>query len=227
MPSPDSSTTSTIPLSPSTPISSVGSPTVGAPFSIHTGRQGPIGGHGGDQPGVRPSRLVRNQRSCCSRSIGTRQRGRGRRIASSGARARQRISSSWLPFNSTATRCATNMLSLPSRGLPSSQTSARVAMPSNPSVAAPLSTRCRRHQKSSASSVRGSSQVHWPASRRALAAVPGTEAGCQFQSCRRSGVEPAAAVANCQPSRSSTRGVQATLRIPLMRLPRSTRIWRR
>ncbi len=57
--------TSTQPVAPSTPLRTTRLGTrMAARVSSHTPRQGPTGAAGGDQPGVRPNKVVRNQRNC-------------------------------------------------------------------------------------------------------------------------------------------------------------------
>ena len=66
---------------------------------------------GGDQPGVRPSSVVRNQRSCWCSIIGARQRGRGRFFASAGVERAAADHELALARARSRRSCATNMLS--------------------------------------------------------------------------------------------------------------------
>ena len=80
--------------------------------------QGPTTAAVGDQPGVRPNKVVRNQRSCWCSTMGARQRGLFRRTANCASSALKQITNvlpvlfSVLP---TSHACATNMLLLLSR----------------------------------------------------------------------------------------------------------------
>ena len=155
--------------------------------SFHT----PTAAAGGDQPGVRPSRVVRNQRSCWCSTIGARQRGRGRRCAN-------RLSSAWKCNNSvcepggTSRSCATNMLSLCSSGSPSSHTSATPARPSKPShavlpgSASPALKLTRYHQSSASKRLAGPSRLQCSAARNTAATVVGAGITIQHSGARRS-----------------------------------------
>ncbi len=78
-----SARTATTPVSPSRRVVRCSSGTLTGPVSRRTARQGPTGASGGDQPGIRPSRVVRSQRSCCWLTRLVFQRGRGRFFFSS------------------------------------------------------------------------------------------------------------------------------------------------
>ncbi len=159
--------------------------------SRRTPRHGPTGAAGGDQPGVRPSSVVRNQRSCWCISIGTRHRGRGRRALRSRSRERQQMTSSFSARtdSSTRTSCDVNMLSLVRRRAPLSHTSATVARPSkhshscSPRPAGCAANRVRYHQSSASKSRTGPSRSHVPARRNDAAAVEGTVVGVQASAC--------------------------------------------
>ncbi len=156
--------------------------------SIHTGLHRPTGAAGGDQPGVRPSNVVRIQRSCWCATIGVRQRGRGRLLARKGSRGANRINSSFEAPTSgeRSTSCRSNMFVDSRRGEPFSRTSAKVASPSNPSTRRSpsartgASNRCRNHHCSLSKARGAQSRLHWPRFWSADATVPGTVAASHW-----------------------------------------------
>ena len=177
--------TSSHPASPRTPVRRLKSVSeTCARVSSQTGRQGPTGAAGGDQPGARPSSVVRNQRSCWFSTMGARHLGRGRFAFRSRSSAWKRMTSSFASRSrpSIARSWATNMLLLLSSGSPFSQTSATVASPSNPSTSCSFG-RCwgganltRYHQSSESKRRGGASRLHSCAAPRHAAAVEGARA---------------------------------------------------
>ena len=172
-----------------------------ARFSSQTARHGPTAAAGGDQPGVRPRRVVRNQRSCWFSTIGARHFGRGRFASRSASRAWKRISSSLAPARGCSMRhsWARNMLSLVSSDTPFSQASATVARPSKPNTSSSPGAggsrlkRSRYHQSSLSKRRGGSSRLQAPAARRQLAAVEGAWAGSHCNEACDSSAGPAKA----------------------------------
>jgi len=109
----------------------------GADASSQMARHGPTVAACGDQPGVRPSKVVRHQRSCGWATMGARQRGRCRRCfrASASGSKTMRSSLPWGRRRPARFRVwARNMLVEDSSGSPFRLTWASVARPSRPKV---------------------------------------------------------------------------------------------
>ena len=99
--------------------------------STSTGRHGPVGTCGGNQPGMCPNSDVRTVRSAAGSASRVRQRARrGARVSRRcAASARKQTVSRCVPSSDTETSCATNMLSERRIGVSSSHACASVARP--------------------------------------------------------------------------------------------------